>query len=396
MELEPSKINKNTTKTVRILKGDKYNNCIPYRAFSGYSSLESVQIEDGASIITIGEYAFYCCSSLRSIDIPNTVTAIEQCAFRGCKSLLSIDIPIGVKTIEMYAFDGCLSLKSIDIPIGVTTIGYAAFGGCSSLRSINIPNSVTIIGAGAFRDCKLLQSIHIPNTVKTIGIYAFDGCDTLKQRLKNGTNYHPDTATWLRQRFDNLPVHQACYYANDDAESTVDRLSTLIQENKQALIATDAMGMTPLHILCCNLHITADMVRVLIEREPSLLSQTDVTGSTALQLFLNCRRLVGEDEDDADDDEYEVEYEDEVEVDDEVEESNLNIIPTLRDLLERGIKYDDLTILFVLVKINREIDFTNRDESTNLMPYMSAAASSECGLDVVFALAMENLDNVVV
>ena len=140
------------------------------------------------------------------------------------------------------------------------------------------------------------------------------------------------------------------------------------------MVATDAMGMTALHILCCNPHITADTARVLIEREPSLLSQTDVTGSTPLQLFLKCRSSLGGYEDNADDDE----------------------IPTLRDLLERGIKYDDLAILFVLVKITREIDFTNRDESTGLMPYMSAAASSECGLDVVFALAMENLDKIVV
>ncbi len=146
------------------------------------------------------------------------------------------------------------------------------------------------------------------------------------------------------------------------------------------------MDMTPLHILCCNPRLTAEMVQVLIERGPSLPTQTDVTGSTALELFLKSRGLLGEDEGDDDDDDDDD--------DNEVEESNI-IIPTLRDLLERGIKYDDLAILFVLVKMNREIDFTNSDESTGLMPYMSAAASSECGLDVVFALAMENLDKIV-
>ena len=58
MELEPSEINKNTTKTVRILKGDK-NNSIPDDAFRDYSSLESVHIEDGANVTTIGYEAFF-------------------------------------------------------------------------------------------------------------------------------------------------------------------------------------------------------------------------------------------------------------------------------------------------------------------------------------------------
>ncbi len=161
------------------------------------------------------------------------------------------------------AFYGCSSLKLIDIPIGVKKIGECAFCDCSSLRSINLPIGVKTIGNFAFKGCKLLQSIHIPNTVETVGPYAFLGCDTLENRLENGPNYHRDTETWLRRRFDNLPIHQACYYVNDDARSAVDHLSKLIQENKQALVATDAMGMTPLHILCCNPHITAEMVCVI-------------------------------------------------------------------------------------------------------------------------------------
>ncbi len=85
--------NNATIETVRIRKGD-YNNSIPDFAFRGYSSLESVQIEDDANITTIGEGAFEDCSLLKSINIPIGVTIIGENAFRGCKSLQSIDIPI--------------------------------------------------------------------------------------------------------------------------------------------------------------------------------------------------------------------------------------------------------------------------------------------------------------
>lgn len=59
----------------------------------------------------------------------------------------------GVKVIGEYAFYWCRNLNSIDIPNSVTTIGDSALGACSSLSSINIPNSVKIIGDRAFWGC---------------------------------------------------------------------------------------------------------------------------------------------------------------------------------------------------------------------------------------------------
>ncbi len=347
MEIEPSEINWET-KTVHIRKGDE-NNSIPDEAFKGYEELESVHIEDGAKITSIGDNAF-----------------------SECQSLESINIPIGVTTIGAGAFGHCSSLQSINIPKSVTDIEWQAFWECTSLRSINIPMGVKTIGKEAFGYCELLQSIHIPNTVETVEEDAFVGCDALQQRLKNGTNYHSDINTWLRQRFDNLPIHEACYYANnnDDAQSAVDHLSTIVQENKQTLVATDAMGMTPLHILCCNPNITAEMVRVIVEQgESSSLIETDVTESTPMQLFMRCRGYLP--------------------VDEEEEEE-----PSLCDLLEKGIEAKDLAILFAL-NDNQQIDMSGKDEETGLFPFMSAAVLPGCGLDVVFTLAMNNLDDVV-
>ena len=77
------------------------------------------------------------------------------------------------------AFYGCSSLPSITLPDCVTIIGDGAFRDCSSLTSITIPNSVTIIGDGAFRDCSSLNWITIPDSVTSIGVGAFSGCSSL-------------------------------------------------------------------------------------------------------------------------------------------------------------------------------------------------------------------------
>ena len=147
------------------------------RAFYGCSSLTSITIPNG--VTSIGYRAFSGCSSLTSITIPNSVTSIGDDAFSGCSSLTSITIPNGVTSIGSDAFSGCNSLTSITIPNGVTSIGSSAFSGCNSLTSITIPDSVTSIGNRAFMDCTSLTSVTIPDGVTSIGDYAFSGCSSL-------------------------------------------------------------------------------------------------------------------------------------------------------------------------------------------------------------------------
>ena len=139
-------------------------------------SLKTVIISHGKSI---GDFAFFGCSSLTSIDIPDSVSAIGDGAFSGCSSLTSIDIPDSVSAIGDGAFFGCNLLTSIDIPDSVTDIGNLAFYGCNLLASIDIPGSVTDIGSGAFEYCTGLTDVSIGAGVKTIGDSAFYGCSLL-------------------------------------------------------------------------------------------------------------------------------------------------------------------------------------------------------------------------
>ena len=101
-------------------------------------------------VTSIGKYAFYGCSSLTSVTIPDGVTTIGSSAFEGCSALEKVTIPDGVTSIGDYAFSGCSSLTSVTIPDSVTSIGDYAFSGCSALKEVTIPDNVTSIGHSAF------------------------------------------------------------------------------------------------------------------------------------------------------------------------------------------------------------------------------------------------------
>ena len=190
----------------------------PYATYPRYSpwyskrnKIKNAVIEYG--VADIGSYAFWECSNLATITIPNSVTSIGRGAFSGCLALCSITIPNSVTNIGNSAFYSCSGLTSVTIGNSVTSIGESAFMNCSSLTSITIPNSVTSIGVGAFFECSGLTSIIveqgnknydsrnncnaiiekesntlvagckktvIPNSVTSIGDYAFYWCTGLK------------------------------------------------------------------------------------------------------------------------------------------------------------------------------------------------------------------------
>ena len=146
-------------------------------AFYGCTSLAAIDIP--ASVTSIGENAFYGCTSLTAVTLHDGLESIGNGVFRGCSALTSIDIPASVTSIGVNAFNGCSSLAAVTLPDGLESIGDNAFRVCSELTSIDIPASVTSIGAGAFYNCSRLAAVTLHDGLKSIGDYAFDGCTSL-------------------------------------------------------------------------------------------------------------------------------------------------------------------------------------------------------------------------
>ena len=222
-------------------------------AFNDCSSLTSINFPD--SVTVIGEYAFESCSSLTSITIPESVTAIGGFAFYGCSSLSSITIPEGVTAIGEYAFSRCSSLKdvsitdldawcriefadysatpmcnaknirldgqklvSVAVPEGVTEVKAYTFRGFKDLIQVTIPKSVTTIGEAAFWGCSSLSSITIPEGVTTIGDSAFSDCSSLTSiTIPEGVTAIGDSAFYGCSSLTGITIPKSVTAIGDDA-----------------------------------------------------------------------------------------------------------------------------------------------------------------------------------
>ena len=170
---------------------------------------------NGMNVTSIGEAAFYGCSGLTSVTIPNSVTSIGDSAFARCTKLNDINIPDSVSSIGNYVFQNSDNIKEINvdkenenycsidgnlfnknktklikyavgknnteyaIPEGVIDINIDAFNGNYSLETVSIPDSVINIGNQAFFGCVRLSNLKMGNSINTIGKYAFRNCRSL-------------------------------------------------------------------------------------------------------------------------------------------------------------------------------------------------------------------------
>ncbi len=151
-----------------------------------------------SSLESIGSNAFYGCTSLEEITIPDTVRSIGSYAFRrtgiwelsdsavyadkwlvGYKEnggYSSLNIPDGTVGIAMYALYNCTTVSEVVIPDSVKIIGRSAFYNCTNLAKVVLPSGLTRIEDYTFYHCDSLQLPVLPETLTEIGRSAFYKC----------------------------------------------------------------------------------------------------------------------------------------------------------------------------------------------------------------------------
>lgn len=153
---------------------------IERNAFSSCTALEEVIfLGDPPIIAKIGHFCFRLCSSLKSIEFPDSIQQLGDGTLEGCKSLTSCKLPKSLSSIYQSTFLGCESLMKMQIPENVQVIDDYAFASCSKLDHLQLPPNVREIRSQCFSGCIGLYAIHIPESVQVIGVDAFSGCKEL-------------------------------------------------------------------------------------------------------------------------------------------------------------------------------------------------------------------------
>lgn len=168
-------INADGTATIEYFRG-------PVKPTNHFYYVDIPETLDKYTVTAIGDKAFWECTSLKEVTIPQSVTSIGEDAFQICHNLTSVTIKNAATSIGDYAFCQCKSLETLSWDENITTIGKDAsigdhaFYGCIRLKTLSLGEKIKTIGEEAFWDCERLDNVTIPDSVTSIGNSAFGFC----------------------------------------------------------------------------------------------------------------------------------------------------------------------------------------------------------------------------
>lgn len=158
-------------------------------AYRGHKGIKRLIISEGIEYIKAA--AFYMCSCLEEVILPNSLTELGirdrenkkdiAGTFGYCESLLEIEIPNKVTKIGNGAFIWCINLRSVHLNEGLTELGNCVFMECENISNITIPSTVTKMGGGVFLRCKKLCSVYLNEGLTEISGNAFHTCEKLSK-----------------------------------------------------------------------------------------------------------------------------------------------------------------------------------------------------------------------
>ena len=136
------------------------------------AGITDIVISDG--ITSVGDYAFYNLTALKTVSMPETLTDIGEYAFSNCVALENVDLS-HISKIESYAFRYCLSLTDI-VVYSDTSYGTNVYTNCSGINSVVINAGVTEIKENILNNCGTIASLEVPEAVTKISENAFTDC----------------------------------------------------------------------------------------------------------------------------------------------------------------------------------------------------------------------------
>lgn len=171
------------------------------KAFYGCTELTDMWVPD-SNINVIGDCAFMNCKSLKVVNFIDNVKYIGRSAFSGMDKLGLVRLPEGIEYIPEFLFFECSYLEIVNIPKSVRKIesfsfqhtwishlylhdnilelGDAVFSRCFRLTYVRLPKFLKHIPERTFQDCGNISEIEIPKNVESIGKKAFEGTTSLK------------------------------------------------------------------------------------------------------------------------------------------------------------------------------------------------------------------------
>ena len=150
-------------------------------ALTGYSGTDTEVVVPaeymGKAVTVINSRAFYDCSFITKITLPDTIKEIGSSAFGYCTSLQTIEIPTCTRILDSV-FIGCTSLKEVTLPDGLISIGNNLFTNCNSLNKVTILSGN--IARYTFAGCTNLKEIVVGENVSSVAQGAFEDCTSLQ------------------------------------------------------------------------------------------------------------------------------------------------------------------------------------------------------------------------
>ena len=76
-----------------------------------------------------------------------------------------VRICVGMESVGDCAFQNCTSLKEVELPETLVYLGVYSFRGCTALRDVKLPEGICIICAKAFHNCSALEKVELSRIV---------------------------------------------------------------------------------------------------------------------------------------------------------------------------------------------------------------------------------------